>query len=196
MSDPSVSAHAVSRRRWRPLFLLPFLVFAVLAGTLFFGLTRNPKELSSALINKPVPEFALPPLRGQPVGLATADLKGQLSLVNVWASWCIPCREENPLLLGLAREGVARLYGINYKDRPEDAISWLDTYGDPFTLIGADLDGRAGIDWGVYGVPETFVVRADGVIIYKHIGALTAKDVDSKIRPLLANLKQAGSEKP
>lgn len=196
MSDARYTAAAARPAGLRPLFLLPVLLFAVLAGALFWGLSRNPQELPSALLDKPVPEFALPPVKGRTLGLSTADLKGEVSLVNVWASWCIPCRQENPLLLRLARERTVPIHGINYKDQPDEAARWLDTYGDPFARNGADLDGRAGIEWGVYGVPETFVVSAEGRIVHKHIGLLTPKDLENTILPLIARLRQTQGRKP
>lgn len=182
--------------RRRALFLLPTAAFVLLAGALSIGLTRDPRLLPSTLLDKPVPEFALPPVEGRTLGLATADLTGEVSLVNVWASWCVPCRQENPLLMRLQREGTVPIHGINYKDQPGEAARWLDTYGDPFTRNGADIDGRAGIEWGVYGVPETFVVSAEGRVVHKHIGLLTQKDLDKTILPLIARLRQSRGERP
>jgi cytochrome c biogenesis protein CcmG/thiol:disulfide interchange protein DsbE len=119
-------------------------------------------------------------------------LKGEVSLVNVFASWCVACREEHPVLMNLRREGFVPIHGLNYKDRPEDAARWLDTLGDPYTRTGADLDGRVAIDWGVYGVPETFVVDRDGRIAYKHIGPVTPDVLEKKLRPLIASLRTGG----
>jgi len=187
---------------------LPFIVFVVIGIGLAVGLTLNPREIPSALIGKPAPDFALPPLEGRAKaqgegranaqgpaqGLSKADLQtGQPSLVNVFASWCLPCRVEHPLLKQLASEGIAPIHALNYKDRPGDAVRWLDELGDPFSRIGADRDGRVSIDWGVYGVPETFVVDGKGEILCRHVGALTEYDVDTKIRPILNDLK-AGRE--
>lgn len=175
---------------------LPFIVFVVIGIGLAVGLTLNPREIPSALIGKPAPDFALPPLEGRAkaLGLSKADLQtGQPSLVNVFASWCLPCRVEHPLLKQLASEGIAPIHALNYKDRPGDAVRWLDELGDPFSRIGADRDGRVSIDWGVYGVPETFVVDGKGEILCRHVGALTEYDVDTKIRPILNDLK-AGRE--
>jgi len=172
------------RPRWL-VYLAPVFVFAAVAIGLALGLTRNPEEVPSALIGEPVPEFDLPPVRGRTLGLSSSDLKGEYSLVNVFASWCTACREEHPLFMKLKEKGVVPIHGLNYKDRPEDAEKWLDTLGDPYTRTGADIDGRVSIDWGVYGVPETFVVSPDGRILYKHIGPVRADDLENKILPLV-----------
>jgi cytochrome c biogenesis protein CcmG/thiol:disulfide interchange protein DsbE len=171
-------------------YVLPFLIFGLIAVALGVGLTLKPSEIPSALINKPVPEFTLPPVKGRTDGFSSADLKtGKPSLVNVFASWCIPCRAEHPVLTAFAKRGVAPLYGLNYKDKPDAARAFLDELGDPFTKIGADLNGRVSIDWGVYGVPETFVVSGDGRIIYKHIGPMTETTITDTILPLLEKLQ-------
>ncbi len=175
---------------------LPLIVFIVIGIGLAIGLTLNPRDIPSALIGKPAPDFALPALEGRAnsQGLSKADLQtGQPSLVNVFASWCLPCRVEHPLLNRLAREGTVPIHGLNYKDQPRDATRWLNELGDPFSRIGADKDGRVSIDWGVYGVPETFVVDGKGEILCRHVGALTEHDVETKIRPILNDLK-AGRE--
>jgi cytochrome c biogenesis protein CcmG, thiol:disulfide interchange protein DsbE len=171
-------------------FLLPIAVFAIVAVGLGIGLTRSPQEIPSALIGKPVPAFALPPVQGRTLGLSDADLKGEVSLVNVFASWCTACRYEHPLFMRLKEGGVVPIHGLNYKDRPEDAAKWLDDLGDPYTRTGADLDGRVGIEWGVYGVPETFVISKDGLIVHKHIGPVSAKDLEDTILPLIEGLRQ------
>jgi cytochrome c biogenesis protein CcmG/thiol:disulfide interchange protein DsbE len=176
--------------RWA--LVAPLALFVVIAAVLGFGLTLNPREVPSPLIGKPVPEFALAPVKGRTLGLSTADLKREVSLVNVFASWCVPCRQEHPVFLQLQREGFVAIHGINYKDRPEDAARWLDTLGDPYARTGADLDGRVAIDWGVYGVPETFVVDRSGSIIYKHIGPITPDVLEGKLRPLIAKLRAGG----
>lgn len=170
--------------RSRLIFLLPVLVFVVLAG---FFLVRlggdDPSKLPSALINKPAPAFTLPPLEGltangQPVpGLSGEDLKGKVTVVNVWASWCAPCRQEHPLLVDLAKDPSIRLVGINQKDDPDNARRFLGSLGNPYAAVGADRNGRVSIDWGVYGVPETFIVGPDGMIRYKHIGPLTPENI-------------------
>lgn len=174
----------------RPAFLAPLVVFAGIAALLAFGLTLNPREIPSPLIGKPVPRFELPPVRGRTLGLASADLKGEVSIVNVFASWCVACKEEHPVFMQMQREGLLPIHGLNYKDRPEDAQKWLDDMGDPYTRTGADIDGRVAIDWGVYGVPETFVIDREGRIAYKHIGAVTPKVLDETLRPLIARLRQ------
>lgn len=189
-SSETVNAAArPARRRVAWVLLVPLALFAVIAAFLGFGLTLDPREIPSPLVGKPVPEFGLPPVEGRTLGLASGDLKGEVSLVNVFASWCVACRDEHPVFLQLQREGFVPLHGLNYKDRPEDAARWLDTLGDPYTRTGADLNGRVAIDWGVYGVPETFVVDRDGRIAYKHIGAITPEVLEKKLRPLIATLR-------
>jgi cytochrome c biogenesis protein CcmG/thiol:disulfide interchange protein DsbE len=175
------------RQRW--VFLLPAVVFAALAGGFYLGLGRDSNALPSPLIDQPAPEFALPPVAGgaRP-GFSTTDLKGHVSLVNAFASWCAPCREEHPVLNALAETRQVPIYGIDYKDRPETALAWIKALGDPYTRIGAD-DGRVGIDWGVYGVPETFIVDRTGRIRYKHVGPLTEADLKQTILPLVARLE-------
>jgi cytochrome c biogenesis protein CcmG/thiol:disulfide interchange protein DsbE len=169
---------------------IPLLVFFVMAVFLGIGLTMNPRNIPSPLIGKPVPEFTLPPVKGRTQGLATADLRGQVSIVNVFASWCVACREEHPLLMELGEKGVVPIHGLNYKDKPDDAQAWLDQLGDPYTRTGADISGRVAIDWGVYGVPETFVVDREGRIAYKHIGAMTPEVLRDKIMPLITQLQK------
>ena len=137
-----------------------------------------------------VPDFRLAPVKGRTLGLATEDLKGEVSLVNVFASWCVACRDEHPLLMRLSRQGIVPIHGLNYKDAPKDAADWLDRLGDPYTRTGADIDGRVGIDWGVYGVPETFVIDRNGHIVYKHIGPISARDWEEKMGPLVERLRK------
>ena len=174
----------------RLLFLLPAFIFAGVGIGLAVGLTRDPGTLPSALIDKPVPAFELPPLAGRDgPGFSSADLEGRVSLVNVFASWCVPCRVEHPLLMTLADDGVP-IYGINYKDPAERANGWLGELGDPYRAIGADTQGRVAIDWGVYGVPETFVVDTGGRIRHRHVGPLQPRDVEETIKPLLAELAE------
>ena len=175
--------------RSRLRYLIPVSIFAVLAVMLAWGLTQNPRNIPSALIGKPVPQFSLPPVQGRTLGLSSADLVGEVSLVNVFASWCVACREEHPLFMQMKAEGVVPIHGLNYKDQPENAARWLNTLGDPYTRTGADRDGRVAIDWGVYGVPETFVITKDGRIAHKHIGPLTPKDLDEMILPLVRKLR-------
>jgi cytochrome c biogenesis protein CcmG/thiol:disulfide interchange protein DsbE len=173
----------------RLLYLVPVLIFVVVGIGLALGLTRDPSVLPSALLDQRVPEFDLPPLAGRDdPGLSSQELAaGGPVLVNVFASWCVPCRAEHPLLMALAEQGVT-IYGINYTDPPEQASAWLEELGDPFARIGADRDGRVGIDWGVYGVPETFVVDGEGRIRHRFVGPLQARDIDQTLLPLLAEL--------
>ncbi len=177
----------IGRRRF--VHMLPVGVFMGIAGGFALSLGRDPSTVPSALIGKPVPEFALPPVQGRLLGLSSSDLKGEVSLVNVFASWCVACREEHPIFMALKRSGAVPIHGLNYKDRPNDAAAWLDNRGDPYTRTGADIDGRVGIDWGVYGVPETFVVDRNGVIAHKHIGAVTDQALQEIILPLVARLR-------
>ncbi|MGH6917586.1 MAG: DsbE family thiol:disulfide interchange protein [Geminicoccaceae bacterium] len=173
----------------RLLYLIPVVVFGAVGIGLAVGLTRDPGALPSALIDRPVPEFRLPGLDGRDGGggLSSADLKGRVSLVNVFASWCVPCRVEHPVLMRLAEEGVP-IFGINYKDPPDQAKAWLAELGDPFEKIGADRNGRVGIEWGVYGVPETFVIDAKGRIRHRHVGPIQARDLEQTLLPILAEL--------
>ena len=175
----AVEPGAGAARPRRLLYLLPVLVFTALALLFLIRLfSGDPSRVPSALIGRPVPAFALEPLpglaqAGQPVpGLSDADLKGRVTVVNVWASWCGPCRQEHPMLIALARNPSIRVVGINYKDNPENARRFLGALGNPFAAVGVDGNGRAAIDWGVYGVPETFVIGPDGTIRHKHIGPL------------------------
>lgn len=177
---------------WRKArFAIPFMVFIVISGFFAIGLGLNPREVPSPLIGKPVPEFDLPPVKGRAAGLSSGQLKGEVSIVNVFASWCAPCRLEHPLLLRLAAERAVPIHGINYKDRPEDAAAWLETLGDPYSRTGADLDGHVSIDWGVYGVPETFVIDREGRVAFKHVGPITPEVMSRKLRPLLNQLKDS-----
>lgn len=177
------------------IYVMPLVAFAGVTVAFAWGLTRNPQELPSALIGKPVPTFSLPPVQGRALGLSSGDLKGQVSLVNVFASWCVACRAEHPLLLQLAARKAVPINGLNYKDAPQDAADWLDTLGDPYARTGADRDGRVAIDWGVTGVPETFVVDASGIVVYKQIGPVTQQALDETIQPLVARLQQEAEGK-
>jgi cytochrome c biogenesis protein CcmG/thiol:disulfide interchange protein DsbE len=176
--------------RRRLLLAMPAVGFVGLAGLLAAGLGRDASLLPSTLIGREAPKFDLPPVQGRVLGLANTHLLGEVSLVNVFASWCVACRAEHPLLMQLARDKTVPVHGLNYKDAPDDAARWLNTMGDPYTRTGADRDGRVAIDWGVYGVPETFVVGAGGIIAYKQIGALTQEALAETILPLVARLRQ------
>jgi cytochrome c biogenesis protein CcmG/thiol:disulfide interchange protein DsbE len=169
--------------------LIPLLVFVVIVGFLWAGLSLNPREVPSPLIGKPAPEFSLPQLRDPGNVIKAADLRGQVWLLNVFASWCTPCLEEHPYLVELAKRGVVPVYGLNYKDRHEAAVKWLGKHGDPYTGIVVDAEGRTGIEYGVYGVPETFVIDKLGVIRFKHIGPLTPEVLDEDIIPLVEGLQ-------
>lgn len=189
-SQPSAPSDLLSSY-WRRLSLfLPVILFAGLVIALWSGLGRDPSVLPSALIGKPVPDFSLPPVQGRSLGLSSADLKGEVSLVNVFASWCVACRYEHPFFMQLEAQGVVPIHGMNYKDRPADAAEWLDNMGDPYTRTGADLNGRVGIDWGVYGVPETFVIDRQGRIAFKQIGPIDQKILDETILPLIGRLRK------
>lgn len=183
------SATGVKRRL---IFLLPLGLFAGFAVAFLISLGMNPRDIPSALIGKPVPVFKLPPVEGRRLGLSNTDLKGQVSLVNVFASWCTACRKEHPILMDLKARNVVPIHGLNYKDKPTDASKWLNTLGDPYTRTGADLNGRVAIDWGVYGVPETFVVDRQGRIVFKKIGAITKEDLEKTILPLVRKLQRSG----
>ena len=169
-------------------FLIPLGVFAVLAAFLAVGLKLDPREVPSPLIGKPAPKFALPLLANPNQTLRREDLLGRVWILNVWASWCAACRDEHPLLVEFARGKRVPIYGLNYKDTRDAGKQWLARFGDPYDASLFDQDGRVGIDWGVYGVPETFVVDRDGVIRFKHIGALTPTILRERIEPLLKQL--------
>ena len=173
----------------RLLYLLPVVVFALMAVAFYVGLGIDSNVLPSALINEEAPQFTLPPLPGHEKGLSTADLQGHVSLVNAFASWCGPCRMEHPVLNALAKTKRVPIYGIDYKDQSDAALDWIASLGDPYTRIGAD-GGRVGIDWGIYGVPETFVIDKTGHIRYKHVGPLSEDDIQKTILPLVAKLEQ------
>ena len=173
-------------------FLLPLGIFAVLVGFLAVGLRLNPREVPSPLVGKPAPAFRLAQLHEPDRTLAPEDLRGRVWLLNVWASWCVSCRQEHPVLLDLARAGAAPIYGLNYKDNRQAGREWLVQHGgDPYVSSAYVQDGRVAIDYGVYGVPETFVVDKNGVIRHKHIGPLTAEAVRDRILPLLKELNGA-----
>ena len=193
MTDQIKSPIASTGRR-RLLLVAPAIGFAGLAGLFAIGLNRDPSLLPSVLIGKKMPDFDLPSVKGTTLGLSSKSLLGEVSLVNVFASWCVACRVEHPVFMRLSSRKLVPLHGLNYKDAPDDAAQWLNTMGNPYTRTGADLDGRVAIDWGVYGVPETFVVGADGIIAHKHIGAVTAEALEGTILPMVERLRKgAGS---
>jgi len=197
MTDPAIPA-GPPKRRW--LMALPLVVFAALALLFWFRLGDSDiSRIPSALIGHPVPKTTLPPLSGlvsdgKPVpGIDPATFEGKVSLVNVWASWCVPCHGEAPLLTELAKDRRVQFVGINYKDAPDNARRFLGRYGNPFGVVGADDNGRASIEWGVYGVPETFVVGRNGTIVYKLVGAITPENVDTVLKPEIEKALKAGS---
>ena len=187
-----VSGNPTPAKRRRLLLLLPLLAFLALAALFLFRLgSGDPSRIPSALIGRPVPATSLPPVAGltrdgAPVpGVEHGDFTGTVTLVNVWASWCVPCHDEAPLLIKLAEDKRIRLVGINYKDQPDNARRFIGRYGNPFTAVGADGNGRASIDWGVYGVPETFLVGRDGRIAYKLVGPITPANLETALRPAI-----------
>ena len=173
-------------------FLLPLAIFVVLVGFLLVGLNLNPRQVPSPLIGKPAPEFQLQQLHQAEKTLTSKDNLGKVWLLNVWASWCVSCREEHPLLVELAKSGIVPVYGLNYKDQRDDALRWLKQFGDPYTVSIVDPERRTGIDYGVYGVPETYVIDKKGVIRYKQIGPVTVDALQTKILPLVKELELQG----
>ncbi len=171
-------------------YLIPLAVFLVLLVFLAIGLQLKPREVPSPFIGKPAPNFALPILGKEPNSFTPEQMKGQVWVLNVWASWCVACREEHPLLVDFAKTKTTPLIGLDYKDKPEAAKAWLKQFGDPYQLSISDLNGQVGIDYGVYGVPETFVIDRSGIIRYKHIGPLAKEAIEQKMIPLIAKLQQ------
>ncbi len=171
-------------------FILPLVIFLVLAGFLFVGLGLNPHEVPSPLIGKPAPAFTLPQLHDAKKQFSSQEMKGQVWLLNVWASWCGACKDEHPILMDMARQNIVPIYGLNYKDKREDGEAVLRKAGDPYTLSIFDADGKVGFDYGVYGVPETYVIDKQGVIRDKLIGAVTPLNLRERILPLIAELKK------
>jgi cytochrome c biogenesis protein CcmG/thiol:disulfide interchange protein DsbE len=171
-------------------FLLPLGIFIVLVAFLAIGLNLNPREVPSPLIGKPAPAFELPQLHKPDATFAPKDMQGKVWLLNVWASWCVSCRQEHPLLVELAKSGIVPIYGLNYKDPRDDALRWLKQFGDPYVLSIVDAEGRIGIDYGVYGVPETYVIDKAGVIRFKQIGPVTQDALEKAILPLVKELQK------
>jgi cytochrome c biogenesis protein CcmG/thiol:disulfide interchange protein DsbE len=170
-------------------FAIPLLLFALLAAFLAVGLSRDPREVPSPFIGKPAPAFKLEQLHDEKLAFTPADMKGKVWLLNVWASWCVSCRVEHPLLVELSRRKVVPIVGLNYKDKRDEGMKWLGKFGDPYALSAFDVDGQVGIDFGVYGVPETFVIDKEGVIRYKQIGPITPEALDKTILPLIRKLE-------
>ncbi len=172
------------------LLLLPLVALVALIAVFALNINRDPSLIHSVLIDKPAPEFSLAAVDGLDVpGFDTAALKGRVTVVNVFASWCIPCRDEHPLLTALKEETGVALYGINQKDAPENARAFLDELGNPYDAVGGDANGRVSIDWGVYGVPETFVVDAEGVITFKHVGPISPQSLKEELLPAIEKAK-------
>ena len=171
-------------------FIWPLVIFIVLAGFLFVGLGLNPREVPSPLIDKPAPNFRLPQLENDKLTFSPEDMKGKVWLLNVWASWCVSCREEHPILVALSQQNIVPIYGLDYKDNPADGKMWLARGGNPYVLSAMDREGRIGIDYGVYGVPETYVIDKQGIIRYKQIGPVTPQSLSEKILPLVAELQK------
>jgi cytochrome c biogenesis protein CcmG/thiol:disulfide interchange protein DsbE len=169
-------------------FLIPLGAFIALAVVLAVGLNRDPREVPSPLIDKPAPTFALTRLEDPQTTIGTADLRGKVWMLNVWASWCVACREEHPLLVAFSKKGLLPIYGLDYKDQRDDGMDWLKRMGDPYQASLFDGEGRVGIDFGVYGVPETFIIDKTGTIRMKHIGPLTPEVIERQIEPLLKKL--------
>ena len=176
-------------------YLIPLVIFVVLAVFLAIGLTRDPHELKSVLINKPAPTFRVPQLKASDKTISNEDMRGKVWLLNVWASWCVACREEHPYLIEYAKSGVVPIYGLNYKDRREDALATLDELGDPYLVSAVDLDGRVGIDFGVYGAPETYVIDQGGTIRFKYVGPMMPDVWKDKILPVVQELNRQAAGK-
>ena len=198
MSD--ISTPAPPTRRRSLLMALPLVLFAGLAALFWFRLgDRDPSRIPSALLGRPAPATVLPPVEGlvnngaAVPGLDPEAFKGKVSVVNVFASWCVPCHDEAPLLTAMARDTRFQVVGINYKDAPDNARRFLGRYGNPFSIVGADGNGRAGIEWGVYGVPESFIVGRDGKIAYKLVGPVTPENIETVLKPEIEKALKAGS---
>ncbi len=197
MAEPTTSAAPRQSRRW--LVALPLIGFVALAGLFLLRLHGgDPSKIPSALIGRPAPQTVLPALEGlvhdgaAVPGLDPAAFKGKVSVVNVWASWCVPCHDEAPLLTALAKDKRLQIIGINYKDSPDNARRFLGRYGNPFGMVGVDANGRGAIEWGVYGVPETFVVGREGTILYKMVGPVTPANIDSVLKVEIEKALRAG----
>jgi cytochrome c biogenesis protein CcmG, thiol:disulfide interchange protein DsbE len=170
-------------------YLAPLAIFALLVAFLYRGLSLDPKLVPSPLVGKPIPTFTLTRLDNPAATISDADFKGKVTLLNVWATWCVSCRREHETLVQLAKTGQVEIYGLNYKDNREDANQWLNRLGNPYVANAFDSDGRVGIDWGVYGAPETFIIDREGIIRHKHIGPLTIEIINDEILPLVDKLK-------
>ena len=176
-------------------YLIPLGVFLIVVVFLAIGLGRDPHAVPSPLINKAAPTFRLPQLKEPEKTFSAEDMRGKVWILNVWASWCVTCRDEHPLLLDYAKSGAVPIYGLNYKDKREDAIAWLGELGDPYVLSAADIDGRVAIDYGVYGAPETYVIDQNGTIRFKQVGPVTPDVWTDKVLPLVQELNRQGTSK-
>ncbi len=174
-------------------FLIPLILFIVMVAFLAVGLKLDPREVPSPFIGKPTPAFNLPQLADPGKSFGNADLQGQVSLLNVWASWCVSCKQEHPFLLKLAKQNILPIYGLDYKDEREAGTDWLNRLGNPYTVSVFDADGKVGIEWGVYGVPETFVIDKQGVIRHKHTGPITEESWQKTLLPLIIQLQKEGA---
>lgn len=172
-------------------FIIPLGIFFALVIFFAIGLTKDPREVPSPLIEKPAPQFKVAQLHEPGATFGPADMRGKVWLLNVWASWCVSCRVEHPVLVEMSKKNVVPIIGLNYKDQREDGKQWLAKFGNPYTLSAYDVDGRVGIDYGVYGVPETFVIDKQGVIRYKQTGPITQEALDKTILPLIKKLEAA-----
>lgn len=170
--------------------LIPLALFIILVGFLLVGLGHDPRTVPSPLINNAAPDFRLAQLHDPTKSFTAQEMRGQVWLLNVWASWCVSCRDEHPLLVELARSRAVPVYGLNYKDKREDALAWLTEFGNPYQLSATDTDGRIGINYGVYGVPETYLIDKEGVIRYKQIGPITPKVLEGEILPMVRDLSK------
>lgn len=176
-------------------YLIPLGIFLVLVVFLAIGLGRDPHEVPSPLINKAAPTFRLPQLKEPTQTFSAEDMRGKVWILNVWASWCVACRDEHPLLLEYAKSGVVPIYGLNYKDERDDALAWLNELGDPYVVSAADVNGRVAIDYGVYGAPETYLIDQSGTIRFKQIGPVTREIWSEKVLPLVQELNREGASK-
>lgn len=170
-------------------YILPFVAFVIIAAFLFVGLNLDPREVPSPLIGKPAPHFSLPQLQEPEKQFSPQDMLGKVWLLNVWSSWCVSCKEEHPVLMALAQQNFVPIYGLDYKDKRADALATLARAGNPYVLSASDLEGRIGIDYGVYGVPETYVIDKQGIIRYKQIGIVTVQSLKEKILPMVKELQ-------
>jgi cytochrome c biogenesis protein CcmG/thiol:disulfide interchange protein DsbE len=177
----------------RLVFLLPILAFSALAFWFAKGLDRDPRYIPSMLIDHPAPSFSLPPIEGRAEGFSSADLKGRASMVNIFGSWCASCAIEHPVLMAIAREGAAPIFGIDWKDAPGAGAEWLGPRGDPYAKIGDDAAGRVAIDFGVTGAPETFIIDGEGRVRHKHVGPISMEDWRNVLKPMIEDLNRASS---